>query len=77
MLTVFREPSPCANGFSGVLRHVGLPASAPPLTPARSPPPNEPAYDADPLLDLDQTPAFDPTDPEPIPDFDFDQTRGA
>nr|MBA4158765.1 hypothetical protein [Gemmatimonadota bacterium] len=35
------------------------------------------AYDADPLLDLDQTPAFDPTEPEAIPDFDFDQTLGA
>ncbi len=60
----------------GILRHVGLPASPPPLTPARSPP-DEPAYDADPLLDLDQTPAFDPTEPEAIPDFDFDQTLGA
>jgi hypothetical protein len=37
----------------------------------------EPAYDADPILDLDQTPAFDPTEPEAIPDYDFDQTRGA
>ncbi|HUE96911.1 MAG TPA: transposase, partial [Longimicrobiaceae bacterium] len=60
-----------------ILRHVGLPASPPPLTPARSPPPGEPAYDADPLLDLDQTPAFDPTDPDPLPDYDFDQTLGA
>lgn len=61
---------------AGILRHVGLPASPPPLTPARSPP-DEPAYDAGPLLDLDQTPAFDPTEPEAIPDFDFDQTLGA
>jgi hypothetical protein len=62
---------------AGILRHLGLPTSAPPLTPARSPPPEDPAYDADPFLDLDQTPAFDPTDPDPIPDFDFDQTHGA
>jgi hypothetical protein len=24
--------------------------------------------------DFDQTPAFDPTDPEPVPEFDLDQT---
>jgi hypothetical protein len=58
----------------GILRHLGLPSTAPPLTPARSPPRHESALDADPLLDLDQTPAFDPTEPDPIPDFDFDQT---
>jgi hypothetical protein len=62
---------------SGILRHLGLPASPPPLTPARSPPPEEPADHADPLLAIDQTPAFEPTDPEPIPDFDFDQAFGA
>jgi hypothetical protein len=62
---------------AGILRHLGLPTSAPLLTPARSPPPDEPAYEADPILDLDQTPAFDPTEPDPIPDFDFDQTHGA
>jgi hypothetical protein len=48
---------------AGILRHLGLHASPPPLTPARAPPPDEPTYDADPLLDLDQTPVFDPTDP--------------
>jgi hypothetical protein len=26
--------------------------------------------------DLDQTPDFDPAEPEPAPDDDFDQTRG-
>jgi hypothetical protein len=70
---------------AAILRHpgsspgqaLGLPVTAPPLTPARSPPRDQPALDADLLLDLDQTPAFDPTEPEPIPDFDFDQTRGA
>jgi hypothetical protein len=48
------------------------PHTAPPLTPARAPPQGDPAPGADPFLDLDQTPAFDPTDP--IPHFDFDQT---
>jgi len=61
----------------GILGHLGHPARAPPLTPARSPPRGESACDADPLLDLDQTPAFDPTEPDPIADFDFDQTRSA
>ena len=27
--------------------------------------------------DLDQTPEFDPTEPEPIPQGDFDQSREA
>ena len=27
--------------------------------------------------DLDQTPNFDPTDPEPVPDNDFDQSWDA
>jgi hypothetical protein len=61
----------------GILRHLGLPHTAPPLTPARSPPGGDPALEPGPSLDLDQTPAFDPTEPEPIPDFDFDQTWGA
>jgi hypothetical protein len=33
--------------------------------------------DTDPGFDLDQTPAYDPTEPEPVPDFDFDQSAGA
>ena len=27
--------------------------------------------------DLDQSPEFDPADPEPLPEDDFDQSRGA
>jgi hypothetical protein len=27
--------------------------------------------------DLDQSPEFDPTEPEPIPEDHFDQSRGA
>jgi hypothetical protein len=62
---------------AGILRHLGLPTSAPSLSPARTPPPEDPDFDADPLFDLDQTPAFDPTEPDPLPEFDFDQTLGA
>jgi hypothetical protein len=40
-----------------------------PADPARSPPRGEPALDADPLLDLDQTPAFDPTELDFIPEW--------
>jgi hypothetical protein len=69
-----RLPRPQAE--PSVWARTGLPATAPPLTPARSPPPEDPAYDADPLLDLDLTPAVDPTEPDPIPDYDFDQTHG-
>jgi hypothetical protein len=35
-------------------------------------PPRNPSPD-----DLDQSPEFDPTEPEPIPEDDFDQTWGA
>jgi len=66
----------------GILRHLGLPHTAPPLTLARAPARGNPARGnpapgADPFLDLDQTPAFDPTEPDPIPAFDFDQTLSA
>jgi hypothetical protein len=60
-----------------ILRHLGLPATPPLLSPARGPPQHDLAFDADHSLHIDQTPAFDPTEPEPIPDFDFDQSRGA
>jgi len=35
------------------------------------------AFDADHTLHTDQTPAFDPTEAEPVPDFDFDRSLGA
>jgi hypothetical protein len=60
-----------------ILRHLGLPASPPPLSPARGPPQHDLAFDVGHSPDIDQTAAFDPTEPEPIPDFDFDQSRGA
>lgn len=34
-------------------------------------------FDADPGFDIDQTPAYDLTEPEPLPDFNFDQSHGA
>ena len=41
----------------------------PPLSSARGPP------QSDLLVELlDQTPTFDPTEPDPVPDFDFDQS---
>jgi hypothetical protein len=45
---------------------LGLPHRPPQVTPARAPPQAELAFD--------QTPDFDPTDAEPPPDFDFDQS---
>jgi hypothetical protein len=30
-----------------------------------------------PGFDLEQTPDYDLTEPEPVPDFDFDQSAGA
>jgi hypothetical protein len=65
---LLRMVSPVASraGISGILATSSF---LPP--PSRSPPharrpPGELAYDADPILDLDQVPAFDPTEPEPI-----------
>ncbi len=49
-----------------ILHHLALPYRPPPLTPARAPPQAE--------LDFDQTSAFDPSDPEPLSDPDFDQS---
>ena len=60
-----------------ILRHLGLPAAPPPLSPARGPPQHDLGFDAVHSPDIDQTPTFDPTEPEPVPDFDFDQSRGA
>jgi hypothetical protein len=53
---------------SAILLHLDLPPKPPPLSPARGPPQSD-------LLTglLDQTPAFDPAEPEPVPDFDFDR----
>jgi hypothetical protein len=79
-----REAGPQSHGFitaaepvDTILTHLGLPTTAPPLSPARGPPQHILACDTDPGFDLDQTPAYDPTESEPVPDFDFDQSAGA
>jgi hypothetical protein len=66
-----------AEPVDAILAHLGLPATAPPLSPARSPPQHDLAFDADPASDLDRTPAYDPSEPEPVPDLDFDQSADA
>lgn len=61
---------------TAILDHLGLPSRPPPLAPARSPPELAFAFDLGRSeFDFDQTPAFDPTDPEPAPEFEFDQRR--
>jgi hypothetical protein len=62
-----------ATGRSGGTGRV----AALPLSPARGPPRHDRAFGADPAFDLDQTPAQDPTEPEPVPDFDFVPSAGA
>jgi hypothetical protein len=66
-----------AEPVDAILTHLGLPTTEPPLSPAREPPQHDRAFDADPGFDREQTPACDPAEPEPIPDFYFDQCAGA
>jgi hypothetical protein len=81
ILAFLTDPEPTGP----ILRHLDLPHTPPRLSPARGPP--QPAFDLDtdpvapvedhlPADDFDQTPAFDPVDPEPLPDLDLDHTRG-
>ena len=49
-----------------ILVHLELPHTPPPISPARGPPQGD--------FLLDQTPVFDPTEAEPIPEFVFDQS---
>ena len=49
-----------------ILTYLDLPSRPPTLSPARAPPQGELAFD--------QSSGFDPSDAEPIPDFDFDQS---
>jgi hypothetical protein len=81
ILAFLTDPGPTG----AILRHLELPHTPPRLSPARDPP--QAAFDLDagtvaladtvPTDDLDPTPAFDPTEPEPVPELDLDQTRGA
>jgi hypothetical protein len=52
---------------SAILLHLDLPHRPPPLAPARDPPQR--------AFLIDQTPSFDPTEPEPAPDVQFDQSQ--
>lgn len=73
IIAFLTEPMP----VHAILSHLGLPTRPPPLSAARAPP--ELAFDFDqrtPESLHDQTPAFDPSDPEPIPEFEFDQSPG-
>ena len=80
------EPEPITQ----ILTHIGEPGSPPLIHPARGPPqtefeigprwvegviPEEAAQESLPD-DLDQSPDFDPTDPERVPDDNFDQSQG-
>ena len=82
------EPEPITR----ILAHIGEPTSPPLLHPARGPrgPPQtefdlgefhaeERGEEMDPAMvpdGIDQTPEFDPAEPEPVPEDDnFDQTR--
>ncbi len=82
ILVFLTNPEPVA----AILRHLDLSHTPPRLSPARGPP--QPAFDLDadpitptrdpvPAEHFDQTPAFDPADPEPVPELDLDQTPGA
>jgi hypothetical protein len=57
-----------------ILRHLDLPSVPPALAPARGPPQPDLPLDSEAPDYLDQTPAFDAAEPDPIPDFDFDQS---
>jgi hypothetical protein len=64
-----------AHLSDAVVPPVDLPTRPPALSPARGPPRPDLPLDAEPPLDLDQTPAFDPA--ERSPRSDFDQSWGA
>jgi len=58
LITALTEPA----SVKPILEHLSLPTEPPALAPARTLP----------LDDVDQTPAFDLTDPEPAPDESMD-----
>jgi hypothetical protein len=78
------DPEPITH----ILAHIGEPTSPPLIHPARGPPQAEfamgpgdgrtaeTAQESFPD-DLDQSPTFDPAEPEPVPEDDFDQSWGA
>ncbi len=62
IIAFITDPAPVRS----ILTYLDLPSRPPPLTAARAPPQTE--------LGFDQSSGFDPTDPEPIPELDFDQS---
>lgn len=58
-----------------VLRHLEEPVRPPRVHPARGPPELELGFGEVSPEERDQTPAIDPTEPEPIPRYEMDQTR--
>jgi hypothetical protein len=81
ILAFLTDPNP----VGAILRCLDLPHTAPRLSPARAPPQTALKLESDSVAavdplhadDFDQTPAFDPAEPEPVPELDLDQTRGA
>jgi hypothetical protein len=67
-----------AEPVDAILTRLGLPATAPPLSPARGPftsttAPSMPIA----ISTSTRRPAYDLTEPEPVPDFDFGQSADA
>ena len=60
--------------IGAILSHLDLPTRPPARSPARGPPQPDLPLDGEAPDHLDQTPAFDAAEPDPIPDFDFDQS---
>jgi hypothetical protein len=82
-IALLTDPEPIAH----ILAQIGEPTSPPRLHPARGPPQAELAFELGasdgeeivqeyPPDNLDQTPQFDPAEPDPIPDDDFDHSLG-
>lgn len=55
----------------------GEPLRPPETHPARGPPELELGFAGAAGVEMDQTPAIDPTEPEPIPPYEMDQTRSS
>jgi hypothetical protein len=66
ILAFLTDPPVVSTIGAPLLLHLDLPHLPPPLSPARGPPQGE--------FLLDQTSAFDPTEPEPEPEYTFDQS---
>jgi hypothetical protein len=61
LIAFVTEPS----SVKAILGHLGLPIEAPRVAPARGPPDDSPG--------LDQSSHVDPSTPDPVPEYEFDQ----